>query len=623
MHVYLFQIPSTFDDHSPVYFPYSVGLLWSYAQQSYIVKKNYQLKEIIFLREDPKDIINRIVDPSIVGLSCYVWNMNYNMFVAKQIKKKWPNCKIIIGGPHVPVKDDNFFKRHPYIDVVIYREGEITFTKTLECIADNKNLQDISGIGINNNTDLIRTNNAVRTQDLNEIPSPYLLGLFDGMKERCDALGLTINGLIETNRGCPYQCSFCDWGNGTLGKVKKFDLDRVKKEILWFAKNKVEFIVNCDANFGIFKDRDYELTNFMCKLKKRYGYPVTFDTNWPKDNNSKSVEIAKLLLDHKMLRRFTTSIQSQNAQTLTAIKRKNLPSEKIKGIIDHAKQLKIDTNAELIIGLPMDTYSSFQNNFVDLVEQGAYPTTSFLTILPNSEMAEKQYQEKYKFVTKVSEKKLLHINEEDVLVVQTSTMDKNELQKLMLWCWFVQQFHFLGYTNVLADFFNKKYGVGLAKFYETFIDKVCIDLPQYPNKEISKFKNHIDDNLSIHLDIGIGNIDLHTRLGYTHRKNTFQGIQNILCDMADDEDPQLIKDVVQAQNYSQYNYDRPSESILNLSHNVIEYIYCDQSLRQGKYRYSVLQKQNTPKNYGEFLVRSRFNKNWENIFNFHSAETLT
>ena len=622
MNVYLFQIPSTYDNSSPVYFPYSVGLLWAYAQKSTIIQKNYKLCEIFFLRENPHDILDRLDNPDVVGFSCYVWNMNYNMYIAKKIKETWPDCIIIVGGPHVPVKDDNFFQEHPYIDIAIYREGEITFTKTLEHLVDDTNLQQVAGLGINNNGTLIRTNEPTRTQDLDEIPSPYLLGLFDGMKHKCDTLGLTLNGLIETNRGCPYQCTFCDWGNGALGKVKKFHLKRVKKELLWFAKNKIEFIVNCDANFGIFKERDYELTNFMVKLKKRYGYPITFDTNWPKDNNSKSVEIAKLLLNNDMLRRFTASIQSQNAETLTAIKRKNLPNEKINGIINHAKQLDIDTNVELIIGLPMDTYDSFQNTFVDLIEKGAHPSTSFLTILPNSEMAEQDYKKKYQFVTQINTKKLLHIDEKDELVVQTSTMQKNQLEKLVLWCWFVQQFHFLGYTNVISDFFKKQYKIGLKEFYETFVDKVCIDIPQYPNKEVSKYKNHIDDNLSINLDIGIGNIDMHTKLGHLHRENTFTGIENIIQQMSPSENPQLIKDVVKLQNFSQYNISRSQQCVFDLQHNVLEYLYYGEKLQTGNFQYNITQHQTNPKNYGEFLVRSRFNRAWENSFSFPNAQTL-
>ena len=188
---------------------------------------------------------------------------------------------------------------------------------------------------------------------------------------------------------------------------------------------------------------------------------------------------------------------------------------------------------------------------------------------------------------------------------------------------FIQQFHFLGYTNVISDFCKKRYGTGLAQFYETFIDKVCIDVPQYPNKEISKYKNHIDDNLSINLDIGIGNIDMHTRLGQMHREDTFKGIENILQQMMPTENPQLIKDVVKLQNFSQYNMSRSKQSVFDLKFNVLEYLYNEEDLQTGNFEYNVIQHQHSPRNYGEFLVRSRFTRGWENSFSLPNAKTLS
>jgi len=36
---------------------------------------------------------------------------------------------------------------------------------------------------------------------------------------------------IETNRGCPHKCTFCDWGTLTYTKVRHFDLKRVEDDI--------------------------------------------------------------------------------------------------------------------------------------------------------------------------------------------------------------------------------------------------------------------------------------------------------------------------------------------------------------------------------------------------------
>ena len=63
---------------------------------------------------------------------------------------------------------------------------------------------------------------------------PCCTGLYDGFIPAGGGPG----GLnLETNRGCPYGCTFCDWGSATLSRIRKFDLDRVFAELEWCAKN--------------------------------------------------------------------------------------------------------------------------------------------------------------------------------------------------------------------------------------------------------------------------------------------------------------------------------------------------------------------------------------------------
>ena len=64
--------------------------------------------------------------------------------------------------------------------------------------------------------------------------------------------------IIETNRGCPYGCTFCDWGSATLSRIRKFDIERVFAELEWCAEARLRAIGIADANFGIF-ERDVEI----------------------------------------------------------------------------------------------------------------------------------------------------------------------------------------------------------------------------------------------------------------------------------------------------------------------------------------------------------------------------
>ena len=87
MKLYLIQISATYGSNKFCFLPYSVGSLWSYAVSNEVVKQNYFLEDIFFLREDFDKVLNRMDNPSVVAFSLYVWNENYALSLAKKIKE--------------------------------------------------------------------------------------------------------------------------------------------------------------------------------------------------------------------------------------------------------------------------------------------------------------------------------------------------------------------------------------------------------------------------------------------------------------------------------------------------------------------------------------------------------
>ena len=81
--------------------PYSVGCLWSYANQYEWVQNSFNLKEIIFKREQPSNVVDRLQDCKVAFFSNYMWNWEYNKALAKILKEKSPDVKIVFGGPQV------------------------------------------------------------------------------------------------------------------------------------------------------------------------------------------------------------------------------------------------------------------------------------------------------------------------------------------------------------------------------------------------------------------------------------------------------------------------------------------------------------------------------------------
>ena len=168
----------------------------------------------------------------VVAFSTYVWNKNYNYELAKLLKRKKPEILTIFGGPEIPITDKEIFKKYPFMNVVIKGEGEITLKNLLIAIKDATPCKGIKGLlYIDHFGKLIDTGDADRIQNLDQIPSPYLTGVFD--KIMADNPDVEWNVTIETNRGCPYSCTFCDWG--LEEKLRRFSMKRVKDEIDWMV----------------------------------------------------------------------------------------------------------------------------------------------------------------------------------------------------------------------------------------------------------------------------------------------------------------------------------------------------------------------------------------------------
>ena len=93
-----------------------------------------------------------------------MWNHNQQAQVAKIVKEKYPKCRVIFGGPHVPDSSASYFVEHPYVDVLVHGEGEIPLNNLLvEFLNDTPDLRRISGISFNENMKAIKTSSSPNT----------------------------------------------------------------------------------------------------------------------------------------------------------------------------------------------------------------------------------------------------------------------------------------------------------------------------------------------------------------------------------------------------------------------------------------------------------------------------
>lgn len=569
-----------FNDNNPdsvgfYYFPYSVGVLWAYAQQFSDIQDEYCVQDFFLVKDEFQNIIDSMSNPDIVCLSTYLWNEQYNIELARRIKKQYPDCKILYGGPSTSSCTREWLQGNTVVDFVIYGEGEIAFVNLLRALMGNKNFDEIKSLAYRQDADVIITAAQPRINDLTQIPSPYLLGLFDNLVERYkNNPRVTLNAILESDRGCPYACTFCDWGGVTYSKIKRRELQDVFDEITWVAKNKIEMLNIANANFLIFRERDEQIIDHIIACKKQYGFPKFVDFGgWSKNQNVDSVDVAKKLYDNGLLRRFNISIQTNNETSLEAMKRTNSPH--IEKILARAIELDIPVSMDLIFGSPCDTYE----NMISLLATGYeknlhYYGTPFM-VLTGSEANEPEYQKRYGIKTKTIRSRNSYIVDEyQTFITGTSTMTEQEYQRLLVWFWFSQLLEG-GYTNLIRRAANRA-GVTTREFYNKIIDFISTSplLSDYYFTKVNHSKQFSFDKFEPY-----PNAEEFIELIETNIQKFFNEMA-MFCNTLNLEVP--VQDIIKIQKHIK---SRPTQNpILDFESNIYEYLN-GSVLETNTYRY--------------------------------------
>ena len=539
--------------------PYSVGCLWSYAKQYDFVNENFELADIVFRRENIDKLLERIGKIDLCFLSCYMWNWEYNKALAQEIKIKYPECRVIMGGPQVTDKpDDSFFNRYNFVDTVCLTEGEETFVKILQTAIDNKPLE--------------RVYQGARLNDL-EIPSPFLSGVFDDILANNPEY--VFNATLETNRGCPFQCTFCDWGSLTYAKIRKFTLEKVFAELEWMAKNKIDFVTVADANFGVFFDRDMAITDEILRLQKIYGFPKVVDATWYKNATEKVLQIVKKFTTGGFNRGMTLSVQSMDDNVLASIKRKNMEISSLKDIFQKCNKEGIQSYTEMIVGLPEETYDTWADGLCNIIEAGQHGAIEswLLQLLENAELNKQEQRELHGIQTVIAEGYVSGFEEEDnisenaELVVGTKYMPNKKMVESWLYSWMINNFHCFGWTQVYTRY---AYTTGVT--YRSMYDKL-LDAIKKDNNIVGTLYKQAKLNISYYLKHGRAlNFDGHTMLWdaqksfHVNREKIVEFVDNVFRNIINENEDLFLELKKYQMNFttdpyrsypyeSSYNYD--------------------------------------------------------------------
>ena len=340
-----------------------------------------------------------------------------------------PALVVVHGGPSSPKYEadiERFLDTHaPVAHVLARGEGERTLCELLTVLAtaatgpgtlDGEALATVAGITYRDpRTGLtVRTVDRERIADLDDLPSPYLTGEFDHIPPSA----WNVSVAIETNRGCPYGCTFCDWGSATLSRIRKFSLERVTREVEWVAARQIPSIQLTDANFGIMA-RDVETAAAIAAASERTHFPESLIFCPAKNTTKHLSKIIDILADAAIASVAALGVQTTDPTTLEAIDRTNIAVDGYVALAAEHRRRGHALQGELLLGLPEQTYASYRADLQFMFDHEIPVRTWSVQLLPNAPMSEPGYRARHRIET-----------DDDNVVISTSSFTQADRDRM-------------------------------------------------------------------------------------------------------------------------------------------------------------------------------------------------
>ena len=347
--------------------------------------------------------------PDIIGFSNYVWNSSLSYGFAKAIKRVSPKTIIVFGGPNYPVNRDEqetWLKRWEAVDFVVIKEGELAFARLVETIirADS----DIAAVKRQTPPSIhflaadgtaVLSNTIERIRDLTQIPSPYATGRLD---EFFDGVLLPI---LQTNRGCPFGCTFCVEGVRYFNKIYRNAESKIDLELDYIGRQMQEArrkggrndLFIADSNFGMYRE-DLETCRSLAKSRAKYNWPEYINVATGKNAKERVLEASRII-DGAL--RLSGSVQSLDRNVLENIQRANISADGLMELALKAGEIGANTYSEIILALPGDSRKAHFETVRTVIEAGFTNVYLFqLMLLPGTDVASNDSKKRWNMVTR-------------------------------------------------------------------------------------------------------------------------------------------------------------------------------------------------------------------------------
>lgn len=471
--------------------------------------------------------------PDVFFFSNYVWNQNLNLEYARRIKMTNRSTLVVGGGPNISRtadKQEAFLRKTPFVDFWILNEGELAscylvgsalalhfdisklketnLLSTLTLLPAGKMklgpLAPRLGVPLTPNeagTAMVLSKGCLSgLRTLDDVPSPYLSGLMDKFFDD------RLYPLIETNRGCPFTCSFCQQGTSYFNRMAFRSPKHCREEFEFIAGNmvkrspRISRVEIADANFAMFKN-DLEFCDFIRKIQDKYSWPHLIGCSTGKNKPEQVLDaVSKLLPDSLVI---SNSMQSTNPETLSAIKRSNISLDGYKRVQAEIHKRGLRSMADVILCLPKETKESHFDAVMKLIDSGVQEFTSYQAmILKGTELELEEMHERYGIRTKyrilprgIGEYPILGENaillEVERIAAETNTLSFDEYLEARRLHLITMIYHNSGVFEIVQKFLTEQ-GIPISRLIKEIVSRSFLE--NWPLKKV--FDNFIAETRS-------------------------------------------------------------------------------------------------------------------------------
>jgi len=353
---------------------------------------------------------DRLVDamqeqpPDVLMLSNYCWNEALSLHMAKLAKRFNPGMLVVMGGPNISLeaeRQQEYLQNQPNLDLYVLGEGDFLAAEVVRQFLDSgKSVTELgrreipSSLYRRPDGSIARTAPWDRHKEVDTIPSPWTTGILD---EFFDG---KLAPIIETNRGCPFTCTFCCQGTSWYTKVHYFSKERMREEIFYIADRiaKLSPMMHtlriADSNYGMF-ERDAELSGYLGETQKLYGWPTFIDATTGKNRPDRIIKSIEKVNGAMLLYQ---AVQSLDEGVLRNVKRSTIKMQAYEQLRVYMRGRGLRSNTDLILGLPGETLKSHMDGIRTLLDAGLNQVTNFqLMMLKGTELETVESRNLFKF----------------------------------------------------------------------------------------------------------------------------------------------------------------------------------------------------------------------------------